>query len=66
VILALGIFFSFFGAFGTIEKWQEKVYASNQKNRNVIFLSVFSIFLFVICSAGVVSSGFNPFIYFRF
>lgn len=66
VILAFGIFFSFFGVFGRTEKWQEKVYASGQKNRNVIFLSVSGIFLFVICSAAVVSSGFNPFIYFRF
>ncbi|MEI6124788.1 MAG: MBOAT family O-acyltransferase [Bacteroidota bacterium] len=66
VILLFGIFFAFFGAFGGIQKWQERVYASNQKNRNVIFLSVFGMFLFIICSAGVASSGFNPFIYFRF
>jgi len=66
VILFVGIFFSFFGAFGGVEKWQEHVYASGQKNRNVIFLSLFSIFLFVICSSAVISSGFNPFIYFRF
>jgi len=66
VILFVGIFFSFFGALGGVEKWQEHVYASGQKNRNVIFLSLFSIFLFVICSSAVISSGFNPFIYFRF
>ncbi len=66
VMLFVGVFFSFFGAFGGVEKWQEHVYASGQKNRNVIFLSLFSIFLFVICSSAVVSSGFNPFIYFRF
>jgi alginate O-acetyltransferase complex protein AlgI len=66
VMLAFAVLFSFFGAFGAVEKWQEKVYSSDQKNHNVIFLCVFGIFLFVICSAGVVSSGFNPFIYFRF
>ncbi|HOY31458.1 MAG TPA: MBOAT family O-acyltransferase [Bacteroidales bacterium] len=66
VMLAVGIFFSFFGAFGGVEKWQEQTYASGQKNRNVLFLSILSIFLFVICSSAVVSSGFNPFIYFRF
>ncbi|HPB25935.1 MAG TPA: MBOAT family O-acyltransferase [Bacteroidales bacterium] len=66
VMLFVGVFFSFFGAFGGVEKWQEHVYASGQKNHNVIFLSLFSIFLFVICSSAVVSSGFNPFIYFRF
>ncbi|HNX08156.1 MAG TPA: hypothetical protein PKL96_11275, partial [Bacteroidales bacterium] len=66
IILFVGIFFSFFGAFGGVEKWQEHVYASGQKNRNVIFLSLCSILLFVVCSSAVISSGFNPFIYFRF
>lgn len=66
VIMAAAVFFSFFGALGNIEKWQEHVYKSDQKNRNVIFLCISGMFLFVICSAGVASSGFNPFIYFRF
>ena len=66
VILMFAFLFSFFGALPALSRWQERVYSSKQKSRNVILLSLFGIFLFVVSAAGVASSGFNPFIYFRF
>jgi alginate O-acetyltransferase complex protein AlgI len=77
IILGFAILFSFFAAFGGVEKWQEKVLGSLESRRHggmeawklegmgpwrVLFALVF----FILCLAAVISSGFNPFIYFRF
>jgi len=65
-ILIVAIFFSFWGGFKAIEKWQERLFAEKQKSRRIILMSLFSIIFFIISLSAITSSGFNPFIYFRF
>jgi alginate O-acetyltransferase complex protein AlgI len=66
VFLIIAIIFSFWAVIPGIEKWQERIFAVKQNNSTVIILGVSSIFLLVLAAAPIVSSGFNPFIYFRF
>ncbi len=66
IILAIGAFFGFWGAFGKNEKWQEKVLGKQQKVSSLVIMTVLSAILFVVSVASINSSGFNPFIYFRF
>ncbi len=65
-ILAIATFFAFFGVIPGIEKWQEKMLAEKQKNYAIYLMVAFSIVFLIICIASITSSGFNPFIYFRF
>ncbi len=65
-ILIIAIFFSFWGGFKAIERWQERLFAEKQTNRSIYLMVVFSILFFVISLSAITSSGFNPFIYFRF
>lgn len=65
IMLIIAIFFSFWGGFKKIEKWQEKLYHS-PGNRTIIIMSITAILLFILCEAAITSSGFSPFIYFRF
>ena len=65
-IMAVAIFFSFWGFSRKIETWQEKALSSVQKNRTLIIMFVLSILFFIISLSSITSSGFNPFIYFRF
>lgn len=65
-VLILGFLFSFWGGFSSIEKWQEKLFSAG-KNSQVLIVMVFvSALLFIISLGSITSSGFNPFIYFRF
>jgi alginate O-acetyltransferase complex protein AlgI len=64
-MLVIAILFSFWGGFRKIEAWQEKFYSA-PGNRTIITMSVISILLFILCEAAITSSGFSPFIYFRF
>ena len=65
-IMAAAAFFSFWGGFNRIEKWQEALFAAGQRDRTLIWMFIFSVIFLVICIASINSSGFNPFIYFRF
>ncbi len=65
-ILLIAIFFSFWGGFKAIERWQERLFAEKQTNRSIILMVVFSIIFFILSLSAITSSGFNPFIYFRF
>ncbi len=65
-ILIIAIFFSFWGGFKNIEKWQEKLYAQGKGLRIIILMFIISIVLLIVCVGSITSSGFNPFIYFRF
>jgi alginate O-acetyltransferase complex protein AlgI len=65
-ILAIAVFFSFWGGFRSIERWQERLFAEKQKNTTIALMLMFSIVFFIISLAAITSSGFNPFIYFRF
>jgi len=65
-IMVIAIFFSFWGGFTRIEKWQEKLFAQKQRNASIYWMIVFSVIFLIICVASINSTGFNPFIYFRF
>lgn len=65
-ILLVAIFFSFWGGIRKIEIWQEKLFAEGKTSRSLVAMVMVSIVLFIICLGSITSSGFNPFIYFRF
>lgn len=65
-IFIIAVFFSFITATKAGQKLQEKVFYSDYPMRRYIIMSVLSLVLLVICVANITSSGFNPFIYFRF
>ena len=66
VMLVLGAVFGFIAGFGKIESWWMNVLNAEKKGW-VLVLMIFGAIIFaIICIASVTSSGFNPFIYFRF
>jgi len=65
-ILVVAFIFSFWAIFKGNEAWQDRVMGAVQKNRTIIFMVFFAMVFFIICVASITSSGFNPFIYFRF
>jgi alginate O-acetyltransferase complex protein AlgI len=66
IMLVIGAIFGFWGAFGSIEKWQLKLFAKKQQLSTLVMMTAASVVLFVVSLAAITSSGFNPFIYFRF
>ena len=64
-ILVIAVFFSFWGGFKKVESWIEKLYFT-PGNALMITFSVIAILLFILSEATISSSGFSPFIYFRF
>ncbi len=65
-IMAVATFFSFWGGFTKIEKWQERLFAQDQRNAIIYRMLAFSLVFLVLCVAAINATGFNPFIYFRF
>ncbi len=65
-ILMLAFVFAFMAIFRKNEFWQEKILSPLQSNRNILIMTICSVIFFVICLSYITSSGFNPFIYFRF
>jgi len=65
-ILVIAFFFSFWGGFRKIEKWQKKLFEQNKKLSTIVIMMVVSLILLVTSIGSITSSGFNPFIYFRF
>jgi len=49
-----------------LEQWQVKIYGKKQSFINLILMTIAAIVLFIISLSSITSSGFNPFIYFRF
>jgi alginate O-acetyltransferase complex protein AlgI len=65
-IITLAFFFSFIRIF-KIGEWLETVFFSSKYSLKTHYLmTIMSISLFVLCVGYITSSGFNPFIYFRF
>lgn len=62
----LAILFSFFASFKIGQAIQNKVYYSYYGNSGNLVFTLVSICLFTLSLASITSSGFNPFIYFRF
>ena len=66
-IVCLAMFFSFLTSFKWGKRWEVFFFEkSNYLVYQHIALTVFSIVLFILCIGAITSSGFNPFIYFRF
>lgn len=65
-ILIIAGIFAFWGMLPKIENWQAWIYSKDQRSRNILIMSLLSILFFIISLAAITTSGFNPFIYFRF
>lgn len=63
---ALAILFSFFASFKIGQAIQNKVYYAYYGNVGNLLATSMAIILFTLSLASITSSGFNPFIYFRF
>ena len=66
IILAVAVFFSFWGGINKIEKWQENLFAQSKSIKAILPMFIISVILFTVSLGVITSSGFNPFIYFRF
>jgi len=64
-MLVIAILFSFWGGFKRIDQWIIRLY-DTPKNGAILTFSFLAILFFILCVATITSSGFNPFIYFRF
>nr|NQU90396.1 MBOAT family protein [Bacteroidota bacterium] len=65
-IMIIGAVFGFIAAFGKIEQWWMQVLTRDKKPGLLIAMIIAAILLTILCIASITSSGFNPFIYFRF
>jgi len=65
-ILIIAVFFAFWGGFRKIENWQVKLFSENKRLKTILPMFGVSIIILIISLGSIVSSGFNPFIYFRF
>lgn len=65
-LLTIAIFFSFWGVFKFSIRLQERFYFGEFKLSGVAVMSFVSFLFFILCVSSITSSGFNPFIYFRF
>ena len=66
VILCLAVIFSFQGSIRGMEQWQEKVLSPERPKQSLVWMTAFSVIFFIISVSAITSTGFNPFIYFRF
>ncbi len=64
-MMAIAVLFSFWGGFKKVESWIGKLYFNPGKGL-MIACAVIAILLFILGEATITSSGFSPFIYFRF
>ncbi len=64
--LVFGAFFAFLAYDPRFEAWQSKLFSKQQQLRTLVVMTLASIIFFVLSLGAITSSGFNPFIYFRF
>lgn len=64
-MLGIAVFFSFWGGFKRIDRWIGTLYLE-PGNKLILSFSAIAIILCVLCVATIASTGFSPFIYFRF
>ncbi len=65
-IMLIATIFSFFGIFKQVYQWQHRILLEAPDLRRTISQGAVSLILLVICVSSLMSSGYNPFIYFRF
>jgi len=66
LFFALAIFFSFFAAFNRGQKIQDMFYVNTYSLKKHFAVVTVAVVLFMLSVSSITSSGFNPFIYFRF
>lgn len=59
-------FFAFWAYAPVVEKMQDRLFSKSKRLRTLVLMTLASIILFVFSLGAITSSGFNPFIYFRF
>ena len=64
-VLLFALVFSFIGYSKKVESWQCSIY-DKPSNAIIIVFSLLAIILFILSLASITSTGFSPFIYFRF
>ncbi|MCD6346868.1 MAG: MBOAT family protein [Bacteroidales bacterium] len=64
--IVLGAFFAFFAIGRGIEDWQNRFLSEPTTTKAYIYRSLASVVILLLCIGFITSSGFNPFIYFRF
>lgn len=65
-ILIIAAAFSFSAVFSRVNILQNFVLFAAPSNRRALIFGLFSLSLLILCVGSISSSGFNPFIYFRF
>ncbi len=65
-IMVIATFFSLWAAVPGIEAWMNRLFDKTQNGRTITLMVIFSVIFFILSLASITSSGFNPFIYFRF
>ncbi|UPT65737.1 MAG: hypothetical protein M0D57_14580 [Sphingobacteriales bacterium JAD_PAG50586_3] len=65
-LLIAAAFFSFYGAFTPIEKWQVNYLEKPKEGWRLIGATLVMGVLLLTATAELIATGFNPFIYFRF
>lgn len=65
-MILFGGFFALWAYFPAVERWQGRLFAKEQKLLHLLLMTLAAILIFIISLASITSSGFNPFIYFRF
>lgn len=66
IIFFVAVFFSFITATKFGEKWGNNFFFSKFNNKNHLIYTGVCLILLILCISFITSSGFNPFIYFRF
>jgi len=66
IMLILGAVFAFMAVVKGNEAWQQKVLEPKFSLKAMGWRMAFAILFFILCVGAITSSGFNPFIYFRF
>ena len=64
--LVIAILFSFFAISKYTQKIQDAIYFNNYNNFKHLSVASISLILLLLSISSITSSGFNPFIYFRF
>jgi len=64
-VLVIAVVFSFIGYIKKVESWQDRLF-DKPGNTLIIGFTLLAMILFVLSLASITSSGFSPFIYFRF
>lgn len=66
ILLPIAVFFSFVTIFKFGKKWEANVYFEEYTTRRYLWMGALVGILFVLSLGSIATTGFNPFIYFRF